>query len=156
MGQKWHAGTLRFTRCFEICVVAVLMLLISGCQPFQAVRNKDRLWNLSVVEKYYSSAVRWGEYDTALSYLRTRNEPAKRIERSFLEKIRVTEYKLAREIVAPDALQVVYTYRISFLHEDSPQVYELVDTQTWWYDEDEGHWFKDGGLPDFAAAVSSP
>jgi len=131
---------------------ALLLALLAGCNP---VKSEQRLELLDASIRTYEKMLRWAEYREAAQYIRPREGEAEPVDYALLESVRITRFQSIKRIVTEARDAAVILANIEFYHEDYGVVYEMEYTENWYYDETEEHWFLDGALPDFTAAMEA-
>ena len=96
--------------------------------------------------------MRWSEFEAAQRYVRLR-EGSEHVAPQGLDAVRVTHYRVEHTELNPDASEAAVTSAMRFIHRDSGREFSAVDRQLWWWNEEDGRWYLDGGVPDFAAAL---
>lgn len=135
----------------RIVIAICTLLLLAGCATLQSSnRTKVRDHTLDA----YAAALRWGGFETALSYV----DPAVRAahpltpqQKALYNAVSVAEYETTGPIET-GADTVEQTVRMSLIVKSSQAVRNLVDQQTWHWDANAKRWWLESGLPDVAAA----
>lgn len=138
---------MKTNRCHLIATL-LLGALLCACTP---VTGGNRLRALDDTLKTYDRLVRWGLYDEAARYLRPRatSAPAPEFDAARYEGLRVTSLEAVSLTVEESGDEARVQNRLQYYWDHAPAVRTLTDTQTWWYDARERHWFLDGSLPAF-------
>lgn len=117
------------------------------------MQARDRQVRLQDTVRSYAAAVRWGDFDTAAEFIRSRNTTPTPVDREFLKGIRVTAYDIKRGLLSADDREAVFQVTFNYYHTDSATVHTLIDRQSWWYEEEAKRWLLDGSLPDFQSHI---
>lgn len=135
----------------RIVIAVCALLLLAGCASLQN-RNKDQLRDQTL--EGYAAALRWGGFESALSYV----DPAVRAahpltaqQKALYNTVTVGEYETTGP-TATDENTVEQVVQLGLIVKSSQAVRNLVDHQTWHWDDKAKHWWLETGLPDVAAA----
>ncbi|QWT19067.1 hypothetical protein KPL74_15100 [Bacillus sp. NP157] len=120
---------------------------LSGCAA--DIRNDS----LNRTLMAYASAIRWGDYGTAQSFVDkdyAEAHPVSSVEQSRLAQLRVTGYDDGAGPRPDGDDEVVQTVQITVVNINTQAERGLVDHQRWHYDKQKNHWVLMTGLPDFS------
>jgi hypothetical protein len=101
----------------------------------------------------YASAIRWGDYGAALSFVDkayAADHPVSSLEQARLGQLRVTGYDEGAGPRPDGENEVVQTVQISVVNVNTQAERSFVDTQRWHYDKEKNRWSLMTGLPDFS------
>ncbi|HET7930442.1 MAG TPA: hypothetical protein VFL63_03500 [Rhodanobacteraceae bacterium] len=133
----------------RIVIAGCVLLLLAGCASIQN-RNKDRLRDQTL--EGYAAALRWGGFQSALSYV----DPAVRAahpltpqQKALYNTVSVAEYETSGPVAASDN-DVEQTVQISLIVHASQSIRNVIDHQTWHWDDKAKRWWLETGLPDIA------
>ena len=121
------------------------MLLLAGCA------TQNRADTLDLTLRAYASAVRWGDFQSAVVFLdpRTRAEHMpSALDLARYKQIRVSGYDAGNGPLPDGENQVRQIVHINLINVSSQSERSIVDRQTWRYDETTKHWWLTSGLPD--------
>jgi hypothetical protein len=130
--------------------LVVLLTVFAGCAQMQQAKQTIQMQDQT---NAYRKAIRWSEYEIAVTFVRRRDGSSYSYDEDFYDRIRVVDMEIQnREVFEADGTAIV-TSKIKFYHVDYNSVKSLSDRQTWWFDEDSERWFLDGRFPDYAAEL---
>jgi hypothetical protein len=136
-------------RSSRISGVLVLGLALSaglGCSP---VKKDKMATTLQDATNGYQSALRWGYYDNAYSFVDPKKRAGKELPK-VLETIRLTGYDVVQPpVMKADSDTAAQVVTIEYLYEDKQVVKKLTDKQVWRYDDEAKKWWLTSGLPAF-------
>lgn len=136
-------NTAKMSLVLRLCLCCVLL---SGCLPH---REDNRLTALDTSVKTFAKMMRWGEYDTATDYLRSRDgQPAERSLARF-KGLRITRFEVASQTLLDAGDHAEAQYRVEYYREESGIVRSQQYDQSWWYDAALKRWFSDSEPPAF-------
>jgi hypothetical protein len=121
--------------------------LLSGCAT--DIRNEALTRTLG----QYGSAIRWGDYGAALTFVDktyAADHPVSSLEQSRLAQLRITGYDDGAGPHPDGDDEVVQTVQISVVNVNTQAERSFVDTQRWRYDKEKTRWTLMTGLPDFS------
>lgn len=131
-----------FLRCF----LAMSLVLFIGCASYGEHKQLDLLDERT---EHYETALRWGRYEIARAFIRSK-VPGRIAENpDGLNQIKITSYKLLGRNVFEDNKEAEQKVEIRFYNIDNLIEKTIIDNQTWIFDKDLGTWFLSSGLPDF-------
>ncbi len=122
--------------------------LLAGCG---SIEQDKRANHLQARTNEYQSALRWGYYDMAASFLQPGTHPDQSSTTRF-QGLRLTGYDVVQPLRLHDATTAVQTVLIDYLYEEQQVVKQLVDQQRWRWDGTRSAWFLASGLPKFVTA----
>lgn len=133
----------------RMMIVGCALLLLAGCATLQH-QNRDQQRDQTL--EAYAAALRWGDFQTAESYV----DPAVRAahpltpqQKALYNTVRVAEYETQGPAAdGPDTVR--QTAQISLIVKSSQHVYSVLDHQTWHWDATAKHWWLESGLPDIS------
>ena len=121
------------------------MLLLAGCA------TQNRADTLDLTLRAYASAVRWGDFQSAVVFLdpmtRAEHMPSA-LDLARYKQIRVSGYDAGNGPLPDGENQVRQIVHINLINVSSQSERSIVDRQTWRYDETTKHWWLTSGLPD--------
>lgn len=124
-------------------LVCFSLLACMGNQP----RKEVELFHEQI--KLYGKLIRWQGYQEAYGYVEVRDGQAAVPDWDLLKEIRVTSYKIGKIVLNEEQNEAQVEAQIDYYHERVNSVHEIIDRQTWWYNEELGLWRLDGSLPPF-------
>jgi hypothetical protein len=126
--------------------LTLLLLLFTGCA---SVDEKKKAMTLDSTIRAYESTIRWGDFETAYGFIKQDEVEEPGPDPHDLKGIKVTAYKSSIISVSEDGTEAQVVAEISYYNENRMSVVDLVDRQTWHYDEERGKWYLVVPLPDF-------
>lgn len=120
--------------------------LLAGCLPH---REDTRFAALDTSVKAFAKMMRWGEYDSAAEYLRSRDGKPAEVSLAQFRSLRITRFEVANQTLATAEDEAQAHYRIEYYREESGIVHSSQYDQSWWYDAELKRWFCDSALPAF-------
>lgn len=131
-------------------VIALFALsLLGGCA---ALASKEREIELHRSIERYVTALRWGRYEQALSFVRQRDGKPHQSHLVVPETVRVASYDIGHVDLSENAKDARLMVTFDFYQTHHGRLTTRTDVQTWWYDDERKRWFLDGALPDFLVA----
>lgn len=128
-----------------LLVLFLVVPTMSGC-----LNNKAKeVDEMNTHAKSYGKLIRWRAFDDASEYNKPRNEDAPKPDFDYLSEIKVTKYEIKSVVLSEERDEAAVIAVITYYHERSTAVKTLEDHQLWYKDEEFGHWYVDGGLPNF-------
>ncbi len=130
---------IRFTA--TLLVAAALASLVTACQKYH---DQKRVNLLDETVRFYTSAIRWGDFEAAASAIRPREGDPLPVAYAYLKGVRVMSSDYRINATSEDAVEAemvaVFTYQL----EDSASVMTANQRALWWYDNDTQRWYLDG------------
>lgn len=118
-------------------------LLLSACAT-----TADRLEHLDRVQHDYEKAIRWAQFDAAISFRKL--EPGEPIpSTAALKNVRVTRYTVNNSSLGADKMSATQVVTINYYRTDTSRERSVVDRQQWKYFSDDKHWYLMTPLPEF-------
>ena len=133
-------------RATSIMALFGALVLIDGCAPLQSRQNATTLDQSAEI---YVSALRWGNLQDAVAFLRARDGSVPTLDVETLKGIRVlsADYELAATSAQVTEARMVATF--AYQPESSATVLSVTQRALWWYEPASERWFLEGGLPAF-------
>ena len=125
--------------------VLLLCLLLFGCAT---VSDRVRMEKFERTSKAYEKALRRAFFETALGFMGQETLAAE-TDVSGYKNIKVFDYEVKDIRLSQDNRQVHQTAEIKYFALDSYILRTIQDEQSWQYDEKNGNWILQTGLPDF-------
>lgn len=144
-GRYPHVHAFASMLKFRVVSILVMALLAAGCGDIE--RGKKDMALESTLSGY-RSALRWGYYETAWSYLHPDLRDGS-LEVDWAGRVRVVGYDVVQSPVMIDEATVSQVVQINYVDEDVQRMHGLVDRQVWRYAPDEHRWWLYSGLPAF-------
>ncbi len=136
-------------RPLSVLLLAATCSFLSACAN-QEIRSKQTL--LTDTLRAYSAAIRWGEYDQAVSFIDPKilaDHPPSSLDLERLKQVRVSNYDEEAPVsVGPD--EVRQTVKLDLLNVNTQIARSVIDHRTWKYDAASKHWWLVSGLPDIS------
>jgi outer membrane murein-binding lipoprotein Lpp len=123
----------------------VSLLLLAGCA------TQKRSDTLDTTLRAYASAVRWGDFQSAVVFLDPKTRADKMptaLDLARYKLVQVSGYDAGNGPVPDGANQVRQIVHINLINVSTQSERSIVDRQTWRYDETTKHWWLTSGLPD--------
>ena len=121
----------------------VLALSLTACKSIQE-RKKETALDSTLYS--YHTAMRWGRWDTLLSYRGTKAPEVPEVD---LDNIRVTGYEVRQPPVPTSEETVFQVVEIQYVLRDSQRLRKLFDEQEWRFDAETRQWRLFSPFPDF-------
>lgn len=127
-----------------------LVLLIWGCSGLQLQTDREKMNLYDKTSKAYDLAVRWGEWEDALSFLKRSDQDDALSDLEDYRQVRVTAVKVKNTIIDKQSLSIAQrVVDIQYYRMSNVTVKNLQDRQVWEYNEEEDRWYLISGLPVF-------
>ncbi len=123
----------------------VSLLLLAGCA------TQKRSDTLDTTLRAYASAVRWGDFQSAVVFLDPKTRADKMptaLDLARYKQVQVSGYDAGNGPVPDGENQVRQIVHINLINVSTQSERSIVDRQTWRYDETTKHWWLTSGLPD--------
>jgi hypothetical protein len=120
-------------------------LVLTGCASLEKDR---RAMGLQAATNAYQSALRWGDFDTALGLLSPELQRDEELPQD-LKDLRITRYEVVQPPLIRAGDSATQTVSIEYLFEYNQILRRLTDRQVWRWDEQEKAWWLQSGLPAF-------
>jgi hypothetical protein len=123
----------------------IIGLVLTGCASLEKDR---RAVGLEAATNAYQSALRWGDFESAMGLLSPELRRDEELPQDFKD-LRITRY----EVVQPPLIRAddtaTQTVSIEYLFEYNQILRRVTDRQVWRWDEQEKAWWLQSGLPAF-------
>lgn len=128
--------------------IALLLLaaILGGCASME---ERKKTVTLDMATRHYENAIRWGDYETASSFIVLEGADAPGPSPERLKSFRVTSYRTQNTVLNEDETEAHIVVQINYYDEDRMKEVTLMDRQTWKYDAELGQWFLYSPLPAF-------
>ncbi|MGQ0591804.1 MAG: hypothetical protein ACT4QB_03910 [Gammaproteobacteria bacterium] len=127
-------------------LVAAACVGLAACAEMEA---NERVSSLDTSSNAYAAALRWGQYQEAARFRLPRNGPVTMPDVEPLEHIKLTSYEVTDQTMNADATEARIEVVIDYYHDDIGRVDTLKQSQVWWYEPTQKHWFLETELPPF-------
>lgn len=134
-------------RPYALPALALAFLALSGC----ASDKRSQALNKTLMS--YASAIRWGDFTSAQSFLDKDyliEHPISSIEQSRLQQLRVTGYDEGAGPKPDGDDDVVQVVQVNVVNINTQAERSVIDRQRWHYDREKNKWTLMTGLPDFS------
>ena len=121
--------------------VVVVALLLGACNPIATVQKRERLTTLESATNTYRKLMRWGHFDQAAQYLRTRDGELPAPDFEAMEHYRVTNFSFSDQLLSDTRTDAKVVAYIEYYNIDTGVAASVRDTQFWWYDEEQERWY---------------
>lgn len=131
-----------------VMFMGVAGLLLGGCGSLQSQKRANAL---SDTLNEYRILMRWGDYESALTYVRFRPGKAKElpaVDLDALKQVRLASYDVVEQVVTPGETEAEVKVAMTYYHEESNVLHSLTQVQHWWYDGERNHWYLETEFPD--------
>lgn len=139
-----------------MCLVLSALLNIGGCASAKNRADDQRNMALTKATENYRKLIRWGYFEEASRYFRTRNDELPAPDLANFAPWTVTGYDMGEVRAGDTANEARILARIDFYRKDTRIVSKVRDEQLWWYDTTQKSWFLGTPMPDFAKAAQHP
>lgn len=106
---------------------------------------KKKVANLDDAITDYNVSLRWSMLNKIESYHKNRDGEKQRMDRSTMEKIRITGYNILEQTLNEDATEAVVKGEVDFYSTDTGTLKKHSFTHIWWYDPELKRWFNESG-----------
>jgi hypothetical protein len=137
---------IRMTGAAKRSLLLAAALVLAACAEMEA---KERTSSLETSTNAYAAALRWGQYQEAARFRLPKSGPVGMPDLEPLQNIRLTSYEVTDQVVNPEVTEARIDVVIGYYHTDIGRVESLKQSQLWWYEPTEKHWFLDTDLPPF-------
>ena len=120
--------------------------LIIGCASFGEVKQMDLLEQRT---KNYETALRWGRYEIASAFIKSKVTTHITDSLDGLKQIKITSYKLLARNFLENNEEAEQKVEIKFYNIDNLIEKTIIDHQTWIFNKELENWFLSSGLPEF-------
>jgi hypothetical protein len=134
-------------RILTLLVIVLSVLLLGGCATDQ--RNESLTNTLTA----YSSAMRWGDFQSALQFVDPKvreAHPLSALEMERYQLYKVSGYDDGKGPMPNGKDEVTQVVQISMVNVNTQAERTVTDHQTWRYDAESKHWWLVTGLPDIS------
>ncbi len=133
-------------RLFTLLVITSLVML-NGCAQ---IEQKEREIGLDKAVRLYVDSIRWGNFDTAAGFIRSREGTPPAFDTDHLGDVRVTAYSSRILNVDETTHEAQATAAFDYYNVNSGRIRSVSQTQLWWFDPATKRWYLDGTLPNFS------
>ncbi len=119
--------------------------LLTGCQLLQT-REATEGFEENLMD--YGASLRWGHFNTAISYMRDPDGTPRQTNGEFNPDLRVVSYRVKSRTIIQLGKEILVDAEIGYFATDSGMVMTIDDRQNWWYDGELKRWFLDGEIPE--------
>ena len=145
------AGTCRAS-IGPLSILAMLLLsCMVGCSSVPVVGKQGRAAAFDTAVTNYSKMLRWGYFEEATGYLRTRDGATVPPDLTQLARHRITSYNVKSQLLADNGREGRVLAIIEYYDVDSGVLQTLRDEQLWWFDDESKRWYLSSTLPGFGA-----
>lgn len=134
----------------KFLLLLLALVLLQVISPVEAASKRSKSKQLEVSMFKYASAIRWSEFEVALSYVepayREKN-PLSSLDRERYKQIQITGYTSKTQDYLPDG-GVEQTIEIRLVNRNTLAERIVIDVQVWRWDEKAKRWWLTTGLPD--------
>ncbi len=122
--------------------------LLAGCQTWKTMQNRESMDRFERATKVYGSALRWGHFNTAVGYLRSRDGTPLEPTGEFDRDQRAVAYEIQTSTILNEGDEVLLEAKNDYFSANTGMVKTIIDRQHWWRDAEGGHWFLEGEIPE--------
>ena len=124
----------------KIRILAGLWLLTAAVAcGTTGIKSKMRSLDDAITD--YHVSLRWSMLDKIEAYHQGRNGERKPLDRSSLNRVRITGYTIIDRNANPEATEAVVKGEVDFYTTDSGTLRKHAFTENWWYSEAAKRWF---------------
>lgn len=132
------------------CSAVFLVLLIFGCNGLQLQAGREKMTQFDKTTRAYDRAIRWGENEDALAFLKSADPNAAKPDLEDLREVRVTAVKVKSTIIDKENLSKAQRIvDIQYYRMNNVTVKNIQNRQIWEFNEEEDRWYLINGLPVF-------
>lgn len=131
-----------------VMFMGAIGLLLGGCGSLQSQKRANAL---SDTLNEYRILMRWGDYESALTYVRFRPGKAQElpeVDLDALKQVRLASYDVIEQVVTPEETEAEVKVAMTYYHEESNVLHTLIQRQHWWYDGERNRWYLETEFPD--------
>lgn len=140
----------------SLLLTAALVLNLAGCAITKSQADSRRNTALTKATENYQKLIRWGLFEAASRYVKTREGESVVPDLAVFAPWSVTKYTMGEVRRGTDPYEVHIAASIEFYRKDTRIIANLRDEQLWWYDIVLESWFLGTSMPDFASAAQRP
>jgi len=133
-------------RLFAFLMIASLVML-NGCAR---IEQKEREIGLDKAVRLYVDSIRWGNFDTAAGFIRSREGTPPELDMTNLGDVRITAYSSRIIHVDETINEAQATAAFDYYNVNSGRVRSVSQSLLWWFEPGSERWYLDGTLPDFS------
>ena len=133
-------------RLLTVLMIASLVML-NGCAR---IEQKEREIGLDKAVRLYVDSIRWGNFDTAAGFIRSREGTPPALNMESLADVRITAYSSRIIHVDETIHEAQVTAAFDFYNVNSGRIRSVSQTLLWWFDPATERWYLDGMLPNFS------
>ncbi|MGH8049286.1 MAG: hypothetical protein ACREPB_01350 [Arenimonas sp.] len=134
----------------KFLLLLLALVLMQVVTPAEAASKRSKSKQLEVSMFKYASAIRWSEFELALSYIepayREKN-PLSDLDVERYKQIQITGYTSKSQDYLPDG-GVEQAIEIRLINRNTLAERIITDVQVWRWDEKAKRWWLTTGLPD--------
>ncbi|HZX70789.1 MAG TPA: hypothetical protein VFE77_08215 [Rhodanobacter sp.] len=126
-------------------LLLLMILLLAACA------TQERSQSLTSTLSAYGGVLRWGDFASAVQFIDPEvraKHPISELDLARYKQVRVTEYNDDAGPVPISPTEVQQMVKISLVNIHTQAERNVIDRQTWHYDEKARHWWLTSGLPD--------
>lgn len=143
------------TSTLRLLALVTTLVILTACGTAKTRALERRVVALQSTTETYRKLVRWGYFDQAIEYLKTREGEPVKVNQEALKAWTITGYEPTEAIINDERTQAKLTAQVQYFHKDTRVASALIQQQLWWYDEKANRWYLDGNLPDFAGGAAT-
>ena len=128
-----------------IAIISAILLVSSnaGCSSIDKVRRENQL---EASNRAYLTALRWGDFLTAIEFFSPELRASDDWSRNF-QDLRVSRYEIQRPMLIAADGSATQTVMIEYVFQYNQVVHRVRDDQVWKWDEKERRWWLTTGFP---------
>ena len=127
-------------------VLCFCIMFFLGCATY---KDQQQLDTFEKTTDSYELAIRWGYFEMAYKFIKTKNNEKQEPTFKKFDDIKVTSYEVQRINISENKQSVKQTVEIQYYKINQLIQKTLTDRQSWEYDVAEQKWYLHSGLPDF-------
>jgi len=131
----------------KLSIVFLLVFsLLPGCNQVKSTQQASA-YEDAVTR--YAASLRWGRFEDARTFHRSRAGETPAIDIEKLEQIRVTGHTIRKKSITPELDAGFTEVELKYYGNDSVTIKKLTFSHHWWYDDNSKRWFIESGFPIF-------
>ena len=127
-------------------LIIMFTALLTGCSTVDTKKKSTTLHNAT---RAYENFIRWGDYESAISFINPEVMTEPLPDPESLKRYRVTSYEVMTNSMSSDQNEALQVVEIRYYNEDNMREVTIRDRQTWKYDEAATSWYLATSLPAF-------
>ncbi len=97
----------------------------------------------------YVASLRWGRFEDARAFHRTKEGEIPSVDIDKLERIRITGHTIRKNTIDPELDAGLTEVELKYYGNDSATIKKFTFSHHWWYDKRSKRWFIESEFPTF-------